>query len=173
MCKLNEKYQLDWKILKCDYIRYSPLEIFTINTPISQTYIIIPREDSVKSIPYSHLAMNFDVLHAASNDRYADNDDIRLVNLGGNALFSKYNLTSSSGKHIENIEHGHIASLMYKIITSARDTDDLSIMFDRSRDRRQKELINNKNIKGKYHIRFYSKDFFGFAENDKATLGLG
>ena len=46
MFKLNEKYEID-RILKCDYIRYSPSEINKINTPNSQIYINIPREDSV------------------------------------------------------------------------------------------------------------------------------
>ena len=52
---------------------------------------------------------------------------------------------------------------MYKLITSSRGSDDLSIGFDRSRDRRQRELINNKIIKGNYHVRIYLKDIFGFA----------
>ena len=73
---------------------------------------------------------------------------------------------------MENIEHGHIASLMYKLLTSSRDSDDLSIGFHRDRDRRQRELTNNKNIKEKYNIRVYLKDIFGFAKIDKATFGL-
>ena len=32
MFKLNEIYQIDRKILKCDYIGYSPAETSTINT---------------------------------------------------------------------------------------------------------------------------------------------
>ena len=52
--------------------------------------------------------------------------------------------------------------------------NDLSIGFDRDRTRRRNELTNNKNIKGKYHIRIYLKDFFGHAEHqEKATYGLG
>ena len=47
MFKLSENYEIDRRILKCDYIRYSPAEISTINTPNSQTYINIPREDSL------------------------------------------------------------------------------------------------------------------------------
>ena len=43
---------------------------------------------------------------------------------------------------------------MYKLITSARNTDDLSIGFDRDRERRKRELTNNKNMKGKYHMIF-------------------
>ena len=77
-------------ILKRDYIRYSPSKISTINTANSQTYINIPRQDSVNSLLNSYLDLNFDVLHAASNHRYADNNDIRLVNLGPIALFSNY-----------------------------------------------------------------------------------
>ena len=49
----------------------------------------------------------------------------------------------------------------------------MSIGFHRDRDRRQRKLTNNKNIKEKYHIRVYLKDIFGFAEIDKATFGLG
>ena len=134
MFKLSEKYEIDRKILKCDYIRYSPSEISTINTPNSQIYINIPREDSVISLLNSYFEIKFDVLKAATRDRHADADDIRLINLGPIALFSTYKLTTSSGKHLENIDHAHIVSLMYKLLSSSRDTDDLSSGFDRSRD---------------------------------------
>ena len=46
MFKLSEKYQIDRRILKCDYIRYSQSEINTIHTANSQIYINISREDS-------------------------------------------------------------------------------------------------------------------------------
>ena len=49
MFKLSEKYEIDRKNLKCDYIRFSPSEISTINTPNSQKHINIPRENSVIS----------------------------------------------------------------------------------------------------------------------------
>ena len=174
MFKLSENYEIDRRILKCDYIRYSPAEISTINTANSQIYINIPREDSVISLLNSYLELNFDVLHAADNNRYVDGNDIKLVNLGPIALFSNYKLTTSSGKHLEDISHAHIVSLMYKLLTSSKDSDDLSIGFDRNRDRRQRELTNNKKNKGKYHIRIYLKDIFGFAEHqEKGTYGLG
>ena len=175
MFKLNEKYEINRDILKCDYIRYSPSEISTVNTANSQVYINIPREDSVISLLNSYLELNFDVLHAAApNNRYIDNNDIRLINLGPIALFSNYKLATSSGKHLENIDHAHIVSLMYKLLSSSKGSDDLSIGFDRDRTRRRNELTNNKNIKGKYHIRIYLKDVFGFAEyQEKGTYGLG
>ena len=173
MFKLNEKYKIDRRILKCDYIRYSPSEIITINTPNSQIYINIPREDSVISLLNSYIELNFDALKATTSNRYADADDIRLINLGPIALFSNYKLTTSSVKHLENIGHAHIISLMYMLLSSSRDSDDLSIGFDRSRDRRKRELLNNKNQKGKFHLRIYLKDVFGFAEfQEVGTFGI-
>ena len=147
MFELSEKYQIKGDISKCDYSRYSPSEISTINTANSQIYINIPRDDSVISLLNSCIDLNFDVLYAATNNRYADGNDIRLVNLGHIALFSNYKLTTSSGKHLEDISHALIVSLMYKSTTSAKGSDDLSIGFDRDRGRRQRELTNIKNIK--------------------------
>ena len=174
MFKLNEKYEINRDISKCDYIRYSPSDISTINTTNSQVYINIPREDSVISLLNSYLELDFDVLHAGTNNRYVDGKNIRLVNLGPIALFSNYKLTTSSSKHLENIDNAHIVSLMYKLLTSSKGSDDLSIGFDRDRNRRQRELTINKTQKGKYHIRIYLKDVFGFAEyQNKGTFGLG
>ena len=174
MFKLSERYSVNRDILKCDYIRYSPSEISTINTANSQVYINTAREDSVISLLNSYLELNFDVLQAVTNNRYVDGNNIRLVNLGPIALFSNYKLTTTSGKHSENIHHAHIVSLMYKLLTSSRGSDDLSIGFDRDRNRRQRELTNNKTQKGKYHVRIYLKVVFGFADyQDKGTYGLG
>ena len=149
MFNLCEKYEVDRRILKCDYIRYSPSEISTINTANSQIYVNIPREDSVISLLNSYLDLNIDAVHAATNNRYADGNDIRLVNLGHVALFSNYKLSTSSRKHLEDVSHAHIVSLMYKLITTAIDMNDLSIGFDRDRIRRRNEVTNSKNIKGK------------------------
>ena len=77
-------------------------------------------------------------------------------------------------KHLENIDHAHIVLSMYKLLTSSKKSDDLSIGFDRHRTRRRNELTNNKNFKGKYHVRIYLNDIFGYAEyQQKATYGLG
>ena len=153
MFKLNEKYEISRDILKFDSIRYSPSEISTINTTNSQVYINIPREDSVISLLNCYLELNFDVIHAGTNNRYAEGNNIRLVNLRPIALFSNYKLTTSSGKHLENIDHAHIVPLMYKLLTSSKGSDDLSLGFDRDRNRRQRELTNIKTQKGKYHVR--------------------
>ena len=117
----------------------------------------------------SRLRTIFDVLHAATNNRYADGDNVRLNNLGPIALVSNYNLTTSSGKILENISHSHIVSLMYILITSSRGSDDLSIGFNRDRNRRQRELTNKKNTKCKYHVTFMLKDFL-FLPNTKEKV---
>ena len=122
----------------------------------------------------TYLDINSDVVHAATNKKYADKNDIRLVNLGPIAFFRNYKLTTSLGKHLEDISHAHIVSFMYKLITSAKATDDLSIAFDRDREERQLELTNNKNLKGKYQVRIMLRDIFGFPEHqEKTTFGLG
>ena len=40
MFKLSERYKIDRRIQKCDYIRYSPSEFSTINTANSQNISI-------------------------------------------------------------------------------------------------------------------------------------
>ena len=83
-------------------------------------------------------------------------------------------LTTSSGKHLAAISHAHIVSVMYKIITSARATDDLSIRFDRDRGRRQPELTNNKTQRVKFHLKTLLKDVFGFSEcQEKSYFRIG
>ena len=174
MFKLSEKYSVNRNISKYVYIRYSPSEISTINTPNSQVYNNLPREDSIISLLNSYPEILFDVLHAATNNKNVDGNDMRLINLGPIAVFSNNKLTTSSGKHLENIDRAHTVSLMYKFLTSSRGSDDLSIGFERYRNRRQRELTNKSSQKGKNHVRIYLKDVFGFAEyQEKATYGLG
>ena len=89
-------------------------------------------------------------------------------------MFSSYKLTTSSGKHLEGTSHAHMVSLIIKLITSATNTDRLSIGFHRDRNRRQRDLTNNKNKKGKTRVRVMLKDVFGFAEHQgKAAQGPG
>ena len=92
MFKLNENYEVDRKILNCEYIRYSPAETSTINTPNSQIYINIPREVSVISLLESYLDLSFEVIKKTDDSRYGNGDEIRLVNLGPIALFSNFKL---------------------------------------------------------------------------------
>ena len=83
-------------------------------------------------------------------------------------------MASSSGKVIEEIDNAHIICLMYNLLSSDKDNDDLSIGFLRSIDARKRELTNNKTTKRKYHVRICVKDIFGFAEHqDIYTFGWG
>ena len=174
MFKLNENYEVDRRILKCDFISYSPAETSTINTPNSQIYINIPREDSVISLLNSYLDLNFEVIRKADNSRCASGSGIKLFILGPIPLFSNFKMTTSSGKHLEDISHAHLVSLMYKLITSSENSDDVSLGFDRSAARQRAEITTNKNVNGKFHLRIMLKDVFGFAEHQKkAPYGLG
>ena len=76
MFKLNENYEVDRRIEKCDYVRYNPAETSTINTPKGQIYIKIPREDSVISLLNSYLDLNFEVIKKTDNSRYGNGNDI-------------------------------------------------------------------------------------------------
>ena len=118
--------------------------------------------------------MNFEVIKRADSSRYANGNDVRLVNLALFSLFIIFELTTSSGKHLEDISRAHIVSLRYKLITSSKNSDDLSIGFDHSCNRRRDELTNNRNVKRKYHLELLLNDVFGFAEHqEKATYDLG
>ena len=111
MFRLNGKYEIIRKILNCDYKRYSPSEISTITTPISQIYITILKEVSVISLFNKCIDLDFDVVHAATNNRYEDGNDIKLVKIGPIVLVSNYKLTTSSRKHPEYISHTHTQTL--------------------------------------------------------------
>ena len=64
--------------------------------------------------------------------------------------------------------------MMYKLKTSARNNDDLSIGFDRDRNRRQRELTKSKILKGKFRVRIMLNDTFGLAEYQaRATYVFG
>ena len=65
MFKLNENYEADRKIMKCDFIGYSLVATSTIKTTNSQMYINLPREDSVISLLNSYLELNFEVFKKA------------------------------------------------------------------------------------------------------------
>ena len=87
-----------------------------MNTANSQTYINIPHDGSVFSLLKTYLDINLDVLHAATGNRYADGNDIRIFKFNPIALSSSYKLTSSSGKHLEHFSHAHIVFCFFYCI---------------------------------------------------------
>ena len=103
------------------------------------------------------MGLNFEVVKKTNNSSDANGNDLRLVNLGPIALFSNFELTTSSGKHLEDISHAHIVSLKYKLKTSEKSSDNLFIGTDRGRNRRRDELTNNKKLKIKYNLRIRLK----------------
>ena len=83
----------------------------------------------------------------AESAPYADSDCIRIITLDAIALFGKYRLNGSSGKGMENIGNDHVACLMYKLLNSSKDSDDLSIVPHRSNKVLDLQLTEFKRIK--------------------------
>ena len=92
---------------------------------------------------------------------------MRLVNIGPIASFKKYRLTSSSGKEIEEIDNAHVICLMYNLLSSSRDSDDLLFGFHGSTDAREREVTIMETIKGIYQVRFFSKRFLWFCRTSR------
>ena len=172
MFSLKNKYTLEKPIHKIDFIKYSPSSLATINNTNSNTTISFPREDAYICLQNSFISLEFEVLKN-NNTRYADGDEIGLVNFGPISLFSEAKLTTSSGKHLEKVDNLHLISLMYKLLTSTKSTSQLMYGFEENLSVRRQELTNNKNEKGTFFVRIKLKDLFGFADQEKITYGLG
>ena len=163
---------MDKPIHKIDFIKNSPCSLATINNNNSKISIIFPREDAYICLQNSYISLEFEVL---KNDdtRYADGDQISLVNFGPVALFSEVKLTTSSGKHLEKVDNLHPISLMYKLLTSNQQTSQLMYGFEESQATRRQELTNNTTEKETFFVRIELTDIFGFADQEKLTYGLG
>ena len=172
MFSLKNKYTLEKPFHKIDFIKYSPSSLATINNTNSNTTISFPREDAYICLQNSFISLEFEVLKN-NNTRYADGDEIGLVNFGPISLFSEAKLTTSSGKHLEKVDNLHLISLMYKLLTSTKSTSQLMYGFEENLSVRRQELTNNKNEKGTFFVRIKLKDLFGFADQEKITYGLG
>ena len=85
---------MDKPIHKIDFIEYSPSSLATINNINSNISIIFPREDACICLQISFISLEFEVLKN-DNTRYADGDEISLVNFGPVALFSEAKLTTN------------------------------------------------------------------------------
>ena len=172
MFSLKNKYTLEKPIHKIDFIKYSPSSLATVNNTNSNISVSLPREDAYICLQNSSISLEFEVLKN-NNTRFADGDEIGLVNFGPISLFSEAKLTTSSGKHLEKVDNLHLISLMYKCLTSTKSTSQFLYGFEESETIRRQELTNNKNEKGTFFVRIKLKDLFGFADQEKITYGLG
>ena len=91
-------------------------------------------------------------------------------------------MTTSSAKHLEKVDNLHPICLMYKLLTSSRQTSQLMYGFEENTAIRRQKLTNNKTEKGTFFVRIklkfcekkkLKKDLFGFADQEKITYGLG
>ena len=150
----------------------TPSSFATINNTNSNISVSLPREDAYICLQHLFISVEFEVL---KNDdaRFNDGDEISLVNFGPVALFSEAKLTTSSGKHLEEIDNWHTICLMYKVLTSSQQTSQLMYGFEESTTIRRQELTNNKTEKGTFFVTIKLKDLFGFADQENITYGLG
>ena len=105
--------------------------------------------------------------------RYVDNGQIALVNFGPSAFFSEAKLTTSSGKHLEEVDKLHIKSIMHTRLTSQQQTSELMYGFEESESTRRQKLTNNKTEQGTLFVAVRLIDLFGFADQEKVTYGMG
>ena len=81
MFSLKEKYTLDKPNNEIDFINYSLISLATINYNTSNISISFPREDSYFRSQNPYLSNKSEVLKY-DDTRYADGDEIALVNFG-------------------------------------------------------------------------------------------
>ena len=174
MFNVQQKYIIDNPITKMEFIKYYPTSLSNINNHNSIINICVGREDSYITLQNSFINLEFEVLKN-DNTRFANADDIKLVNLGPIALFSEASIKTSSGKHLEKIDNLHTVSLMYKLLTTHKNTSELMYGFEIDDEKRKEELLDNKTVaeKGTFFVRIKLTDIFGFADQEKITYGLG
>ena len=113
----------------------------------------------------SFISLEFEVI---KNDdtRYADGDQISLVNVGPVALFIEAKLVTSSCKHLEKVDTLHPICLMYKLLTSTQQTSQLMYGFEESIAIRRQELTTDKTAKATFFVRIKLPYIFGFADQE-------
>ena len=90
MFQLTHKNAVDRPLVEIDYIKYTPPSLNLINGENNQVFIDIPREKSAISLKGGYLESDVSVTHrSGAHNRYVDEDQIRLVNLGPVAFFNK------------------------------------------------------------------------------------
>ena len=171
MNDLSKRYNLSPGILKEKKVKYYPENLSILNTDNSTIRIIVNPQEIYLNLNESELQMEFEVLKTAGT-RYADADDIRLVNLAPLALFSEMRLKTSSDKTLEKVGHLHTNILMHKLLTSTHENE--AAGFIKDADKRKDQLLTNNPTKGYMSYRIDMKDIFGFIEcSEKYTYGLG
>ena len=93
------------------------------------------------------------ILAAASHGNFEDADFTSFVYLAPISLFSEHEMTISIGEHLERFDYAHAVCLMYTLVTSSKDTNDLSIAVDESNARFKIEMSDNKQASNEERLR--------------------
>ena len=145
------KKTIEKPVHKNIFFKYSPTSLATINNNNSIVSISLSSEDPYICLQNSNTSKNFEVLKQ-DDTRYADGDQISLMTFGPVALFSEAKLTTSSGKHLEEVDKLHTVKLTNKLLTSGQQTSELMYGFEELQATRRLELTTNKTEKGTFFI---------------------
>ena len=90
----------------------NPLQRHLQKIPLTVNYKSTYLEDSCISLLRSCLDLNCEVIKKTDNSRYANGNDLKLVNMGPIALIITFETKTSSRRLLEDISHAQIVSLM-------------------------------------------------------------
>ena len=172
MVTLFLRYIVDWRFLKCGYIRCTVPSISPMNGENNQMFIAYLGKKSVfffvKKRP---LELKNVITHAfGGHVQYADGYQKGLASFGTIFFSSRHRVTKGSAKEIYEIVDAHIRCLFYSLILSSRGTDDCSFRFDRNISTREQEL-GNKTTKLIYQVSINWK-MSDVLENTTETLPM-
>ena len=114
-----------------------------INT---QIFTDVQGEESAKILKDSNTEIEFEEsLYNAPHGDYEYVEVIKLVISALIALLNEHDISNSSGKHSNSVDNNaHILGSLYKINTSSKHSNYLSIGFDQSNARRKLQLTDYK-----------------------------
>ena len=104
MTRRNERSDVNRSILNCDFFGFTPPSTPNVNNCQEAIPNFFSRGESVLSLKHSYLELDFEVTQSHIDGLEAG-ILIRLINFAAIALISEYELTTSSGRHLENSEH--------------------------------------------------------------------
>ena len=102
-------------------------------TEAIRNFNFIPGVDGVNSLEHIDPKAKLDKAQATNAELAATTKKIEKI--GQTASFLDYKLTTSGGKNFETSNHVHIFCLLYTFLTTAKETGNLSLGFQRHCDR--------------------------------------
>ena len=177
LIKIPERYEVDWSIFECDYVRCTSKSSSKLDVPTTQ-FLLMYQETNVFFMKKYSIKFYFKVCQNSSLDGDFELAGlIRFVYVLFVSFSREYQLFTRVGKHLKRIErNAHIISLMYNLLTLSKDSIDFSLRFDEKNARCKLAMTDDKiaHNSGRFPVKTYPKDVFRFADQRKIGIyGLG